>query len=203
MKVATCIVGHYRTFEKCSDSILENIIIPNDSDVFINSSNISANIIDTSPNRNVIDVDCLKEYRKVFDSRLKYCCIEYNENKEDNLVITSASRKKQWERFSDCLKHVDNSYDFVVKTRTDLMIYEIIGVDNNIEKNKIYINQHHDFSLNIHDQFFIGRTETIKKLIDFPDVYTEKKRSEIQLFSYLTDKNIDIVFTNFQWSMER
>ncbi len=203
MKIAVCLIGQMRTFESCSDSILNNLVAPLNADLFIHTSTISAPAI---PNTQGIrfphkfDKNPKELLINKFGEKIKFLYIEENEPTEHT---NKFMRKKQWMRLSECLKHITEDYGIIIKTRLDLSIKSPPNVSN-IKNNTIYINSHFDKKCIIHDQFLMGNNETMKKLIPFPDNFSEKLKSEIQLNNFLKQNNINMdTSKGFKWEMIR
>ena len=142
MKIALCYSGLIRFYEESYQSQLNNLIIPNDCDIFIYTTNLvdhSSHIKDTSKFKHqVISVYNLKsKLLKFYGSRVKKIKIDEDKKKDkrlygqaqQTLVHKCNELRKEYE------KEMNIKYDYIIRIRFDLRINVPINIEKLVENN--------------------------------------------------------------------
>jgi len=211
MRCALLLPGHMRHYKKTFANQNENIIGPNNCDVFISTSNLVTNwISDHNFVTEEQDMGVLeKEIYSVYGDRLKGLVINHEENID---IIPSPM---QWKRLKECFdqktlyeKEGNFTYDAVLRARTDLIYSNQLKIDKtNLKDNKVSLLRHFDRRIPVHDQFAYGHSESMEKYSDLINVFAPRDvggRSEEQLHRWLLENDIDIDYIeNFYFKMVR
>lgn len=197
MKIALCMSGHMRTWEKCYDNLKKNILSKYEVDIFISTWNVidyQGNIDD----ENIVNLD---DISKIYGSSLKECEIEnYQEvlpflsEHASNITanigvgcqpIRCISMFYKNYKSINMIRNLD--YDIVIKTRPDLVYFgDIVLEDINsinipieqpINNGKIY-NDDIDYYIGSIIDTFGGYPDSMiysnkENMLNFSNLYNE------------------------------
>jgi len=141
MKIALCYSGLIRFYEESYQSQLDNLIIPNDCDIFIYTTNLvdhSKNIKNVSKfNHQIINISELKsKLLKFYGKRVKKIKIDKDKRK-DKLLFGQAQQilvHKCNELRKEYEKEMNIEYDYIIRIRFDLKIKIPINIEQIIEE---------------------------------------------------------------------
>lgn len=225
MKVAICLSGHMRMFEKTVSS-LSNIKINNDCDIFIHtwdkmgySSAYKTDRVHDSTNKYLARINSVYKPKKIII--------------EDSLFIEEL--KRQGDQYAPHLigvpKHVGHmasmfykiyaanelrkqyelqtgtKYDWVVRCRTDLLFHNMITYPT--EESKVHLTKHLSGHNWLCDQFAIGKPDVMDLYSSFffniPDYFRAKKEyyPEIFMNHCMNDKKLSFDFGDYHFSLLR
>ena len=170
MNVALCLSGQPRSVERAYPYILENIILPNDADVFVHAwaddrlrggqplaacGAIASDVIPENIEDVIINLYEPEDY--IFEEQIEFDVKNYNERKAP--MIKPQNSQSQWFSVRECFNLIDETkYDVIIRARFDWAL-----------KDKVYVS---DYPLptikcpndcphpgGINDQFAFGHTE--------------------------------------------
>ena len=152
MKVAICMSGLARTFAKCYNSYLDNIINEYDCDVFIyvsKDSNSDAMGLINSVNSVILEKD------PILDEK------DYVKYKKRHRGYTVQGILQQYWKIKMCNDLMMDyqiekniKYDWVIRCRPDLMITRKIDDLNKLDKNKIHIPRYLEVNKEINERIY-------------------------------------------------
>lgn len=197
-KIALCISGRIQGIRECYKSLFNSFLTYYDVDIFMHCS---------IPN---------EEDKKFIENIIKPKRIIYNDLKGE--VTLSKLLNLQIYRIYKCnyikneyMLKENKNYDFVIKSRPDLIYQNILNLDNLQKDNILYIPVHLEnknssniYNLGLGDQIFISSNRVMDKCCNF-FLHKEKYKDitcmvpEIKFGKYIKDKNINITFFNFNW----
>lgn len=140
MKVAICISGHLRTFDKCINNIRENIFKPVkenfDTDIFLSTWEDDMDISFMKEDNIIVDM----EKPLIFDMGSK------NYLKYPNLCChtTCDNATSMWYKVGQSFGMVNDAYDLIIRIRPDVIYENKIDIDllkESISNNKIYMSK--------------------------------------------------------------
>lgn len=163
MKIALCLSGQPRSFEKAFEYVNKNLLSVYDVDVFFHSWKASD---DYTQRNNFIKIhDLYKPIYGFFDSPLP-------ETTNSDLVVPNASHPSNFctSMFYSIYRANDfrirheimqgKRYDFVIRSRFDLALNKIIDF-NSFEGNTVYVSKDCDGPSLLNDQFAIADSDTM------------------------------------------
>lgn len=164
-RIALLIVGSLRNYERTIDNLLNNLIIPNNCDVFLYTglNNYSDNLRTVKDNSNECDITdyCqrlrpyLKSHEIIEDNN---CDTLFNTNYDGYNLKKINYPKEEFKKNMECCylnltcwnimekyeKEHNFQYDVVVRTRPDLLIKKEVLL-NCIDKNTFHFDRRSDF----------------------------------------------------------
>ena len=134
MKIAIIIAGFIRSFDHIINQFQKNVLQNYDIDIYIHKSNNEKQ--DKYNNKNnwenikkILDPKCIIESKDVF----------FSENKKINNIMNQFYKFYILNEMKKTIEKEENiNYDFVIKWRPDILLYNKMNFKN-IEKNTIYI----------------------------------------------------------------
>ena len=197
-KIALCLSGRIQGLKECYKSFLNNFLNYYDVDIFMHCS------IPSYEEKEFI-INVIKPKKLIFND-LKG---EINLYKLLNLQIYRIYKCNFIK--NEYMVKENIKYDFVIKSRPDLIFQNILNLDN-IEKgntlyNPVHIknwNSSNIYSLGIGDQIFISSNEIMDICCNF---FLHKNNykditcmvPEIKFGKYIKDNNVNVKFFNFNW----
>ena len=208
MKVAVCLSGQLRTFDKTYNSIIENLVKPNNADVFIHSwdeTNISTGIDKSriyACNTNNIDkvLTYFNPQKYVFDKPMDF--IEYNDLHVSDGWIDTIMKMHNMSREDakqHCIRNTcsmfysiykcnelkntyanENNfeYDYIIRCRFDLKIKKPIYISQ-FSNNKLYYHNLNQQDNMVSDWFNISNNNNMNIYSDvFKNIYTLNNLTE-------------------------
>ena len=146
-KVAIILTGHMRTYLKTYKSIINNLLIPNNADLFIITYDIIDNFkLGVGEKRNEIKID-VADINKKFNPYLKVLKIidshnfyfeydrinDFNYKAPERLDRLLTMLKNIYEGYHVIIKYQKENnitYDFIIRTRIDILLKQQIDIDN-------------------------------------------------------------------------
>lgn len=227
MKVAICLSGHLRTYDKCVSSLMSYFVYPFKADIFCHTWNSIGNPYSTKGN---IDgaftrplthaeknnfISLYKPKKFIIDDK------PYSPLPQDDKDFLNQFSGPMFDMFYGvkmanelkCLYEKENNfkYDLVIRCRYDLKFKKSLDVKNMIiNHNNIYIPNFGNWHDGANDQFAIGSSYAI-------DVYSTYYDNVVNLFSYLNrstsveeallfhlqNNNINIIKANIDYDILR
>ena len=211
MKCALLLPGHMRHYTSTFANQSNNIIEPNNCDIFVSTSNLVTTWI--NDHEYITEEKDIKEFEKeiygVYGDRLRGLTMNYEENSN---VIPSPL---QWKRLQECFEQMTSyeqrnnfTYDVIFRARTDLVYSKQLKIsEEQIKKNRVSLLRHFDRRIPVHDQFAYGHPESMEKYCGLISVFAARDvggRSEEQLYKWLIGHDIDVEFIqSFHFKMIR
>jgi hypothetical protein len=210
MKVAVCISGHLRTFNRCIDNIRENIIKPLkdnfETDIFLSTWN------------DFEEVEYLdKEIKVYFEDFFRFNSGSKNYLKYPNLccVTTCDNAKSMWYKCKQVFDMTDDSHDVIIRIRPDIIYEREIDINlirECISTNKIYMSNFHgkyiEVTKGMMDHFSFGCREvmsvymnTFQKIDEY--VKDDNLTHTAEGFLFESIKNIEIKYFDYKYSVVR
>jgi hypothetical protein len=211
MKCALLLPGHMGHYKYTFLNQYETIIKPNNCDIFISTSNLVTNWINSKDYvTKKHDSQLLEnEIRSVYGDRLKGLII--NEEEDNNLIPSPI----QWKRLKECFEQKTDfekknniEYDVIFRSRTDLVFSRPLIVEKiKAGNDSVSLMRHFDSNIPVHDQFAYGNHRSMKKYCALIDVFKSREvggRSEDQLNSWLKSQDIEVRYIeDFYFQMIR
>ncbi len=188
MKVALCLSGHMRTFELTYKSHLENLIKPNQADVFISTWDVVGvgkhNKFDTPQFQEKLNI---ARVREVYGESLKsFVAFDFNlmqPKLSDFFYIGMTSMFWQIKQANELRKEYEREhgfqYDIVVRARPDLLFHQMATLMPSSESAPIILLRTAGQEV-IDDQFAIGGPQAIDLYSSVYDYLEEYKAVEFQ-----------------------
>lgn len=197
-KIALCLAGRIQGIKECYKSLLNNFLYYYDVDIFMHCS------IPSNEEKEFI-INVIKPKKIIFND-LKG---EINLSKLLNLQIYRIYKCNVIK--NEYMDKESIKYDFVVKSRPDLIFQNILNLDNLEKGNTLYNpiniknkNSSNIYSLGLGDQIFISNNKIMDICCNF-FLHKSKYKDitcmvpEIKFGKYIKDNNISIKFFNFNW----
>jgi hypothetical protein len=210
MKVAICISGHLRTFNKCIDNIRENIFNPLrnnfETDIFLSTWN------------DVEEIEYLdKDIKVYFEDFFTFNSGSKNYLKYPNLccITTCDNAKSMWYKCKKVFEMIDDTYDIVIRIRPDIIYENEINIDYIKEcllNNKIYMSNFHgkyiEVTKGMMDHFSFGNRKVMSvymNTFDKIDGYINDNNltHTAEGFLFESIKNIEIEYIDYKYSVVR
>jgi hypothetical protein len=232
MRVALCLTGVWRTGDECLRNIYNHIVKVYNADVFIRTYN-ECFLIDNSHREYLVKhnnkmVDCEYISNILGDNLKKIDIIEYDENKYKIPNYNETSNipiyRLGWYFSNLCnninsVKEYENNnnftYDFVIITRPDIMVFSDLNLNINYENNIIFAGYHHFINHNtnitwmsnivngninnknyeFNDQFYVGNTNLLSVFLNgiHLDIIKTYKNPEMIIRKMFLDSNINVI----------
>tara|TARA_R110000824_G_scaffold33410_8_gene106977 strand:+ start:2994 stop:3647 length:654 start_codon:yes stop_codon:yes gene_type:complete len=196
MKVAVLLSGHAREWRSCWNSLNQNLIEPNNADVFIHS-------YESDDSKELVEI--LRPKKFVFEKQNEVEVNEslYNINMPDNLkyIINPISSVYMFRKIKLCFDLLEENYDAVIKTRFDCKYTEILNVKE-LDIDSYTIPTGGDYENGIFDMFCVSSYDNMKHYCGLYEnivSYLHKEiplHSEILLKHHLTGRKINRVDYN-------
>lgn len=216
MKIALCLSGQLRSIDLIKDKLLENIIIPNNCDVFCHTwhkydNSKYYNFYNPSDNEFAkYGQYCFKNIEKIINHlnplSFEFECPFILENTKSMFYSIMKSNKIM----SNYEKYTNKKYDIIIRSRWDLLFESKLIIDNidNIEKNTIYLSFRPGGCGGVNTCFSYGRSDVMKT---YCNLYTEYEHTERirelcpegVLLEYLNNKKIMLKKVDNEYSVIR
>ena len=210
MKVAICISGHLRTFNKCIDNIRENIFNPLrnnfETDIFLSTWNDIKEIeyLDKDIKVHFEDFFAFNSESKNYLKYPKLCC-----------NTTCDNAKSMWYKCKKVFDMIEDTHDIIIRMRPDIIYEREIDIDLIKEcllKNKIYMSNFHgkyiDVTRGMMDHFSFGNRQVMSVYMNTFDKIDEYINDNnlvhtAEGFLFESIKNIEIEYIDYKYSVVR
>ena len=199
-KVAIGICGQPRTFQKCYQSLYDNVINCNTDYEF----DIYLVTWDKDYNEHKVELEeCYPNHEKILltnedkeniDKKPENIC---NLHKSEKYYITQLY---QWQKF---INNINSKYDIIMKTRFDINLLHKINF-NNINNNNILTSNSGATKYNVDDQVVIGNINNMKYMLNILDDKLELDRDVSKHFNEEINLEtlLGFIFTKYNIKVE-
>lgn len=215
MKVALCLSGQIRSFDLVYQKLLDNLIIPNNCDVFYHtwhSYNESKYVNYYNPEDNMCvhygaysnkNLEKVIKHLKPVSFSFEEPFIPQNTKSMFYSLMKSNDLKCNYERM------MGFKYDIVIRSRSDILFLEKVILDkNSVEDNIIYLSYRPGGCGGVNDAFAYGKSDIMDR---YSNIYEEQKDTdriyqtcpEGLIYNFLLKTDIKIKKPPFAYSMLR
>jgi len=166
MKIAICISGLFRMYEKTFSSLFEHILNVYDCDIFISTWNLNDKILNSIEN--------LYEPKKIKQENfLNFNLDKFRSRAEQHRNLHGVFSMYYKIKSCNDLKsefEIENNftYDCVVRCRSDLRFLSKVDIPYDRNNSLIWLPNHGDY-LGLNDQFALGTSQAMNK---YSEVYS-------------------------------
>ena len=211
MKVAICISGHLRTFDKCIKNIRENIFNPIkeafDTSIFLSTWNDNIDLSFIKDDNIKIHIEDFFTFNLGSMNYLKFpnlCC-----------STTCDNAASMWYKCKKVFDMVDEKYDIIIRIRPDIIYENKIDINlikESVNNNKIYMSKSPGWYLEVTkgmlDPFLFGNFKLMSNVMNIYDnipnyIKDDSIPHTIEGFLYESTKNINLERINFNYSVLR
>lgn len=213
MKVALCLSGQIRSIDLIKEKLLENIVFPNNCDIFCHTWHEYNNSKYTNY-YNPLDSDFVnfgsysfKNIEKVItylnptSFEFEYPYFSENTKSMFYSLMRSNDLKNKHE------KNINQKYDVVIRSRYDILFETKLNI-NEMEENKIYLSFRPGGCGGVNDCFAYGSSHVMNIYCNLYNEYKDTERillpcPEGILSEYLNNKKISLSEPNLEYSVIR
>lgn len=211
MKIAICISGHLRTFDRCLSNIRENIFEPIRNNFEVDIYLSTWKDVDSDNYKNIDNIIFESEEQITFSTGsknyLKYptlCC-----------PTTPDNATSMWYKCKRVFNMTNDSHDVILRIRPDIIYENKINIDNLIKSfddGKIYMaespGRYMEVTLGMLDPFVFGNRKVMSVLMQtYDNIPNLINNNDIphtaEGFLYHTIKNIPLERIPFKYSILR
>jgi hypothetical protein len=203
MKIAYCLAGHTREFDKIISITNQKFREMNDVDFYISTWIMSGENVTfwagEKENDRPVDVESMFNlYRPLkfdMEGRQSYPELEKFDRKFTDTPVNAMNTLLMFKKISNSLEYPDQTYDVLVRSRFDIM--DLVVNFKTCEENTIYGKLSSINGLPS-DIFFYGDHDTMKKAVPNEDFYTDEilnnsKNAEDVFKKYLDSVGIKFI----------
>jgi hypothetical protein len=203
MKIAYCLAGHTREFDKIISTPNQKFREMNDIDFYISTWIMSGENVTfwagEKENDRPVDVESLFNLYKPLnfdmEGRQSYPELEKFDRKFTDTPVNAMNTLLMFKKINNSLGYPDQTYDVLVRSRFDIM--DLVVNFKTCEKNTIYGKLSPINGLPS-DIFFYGDHDTMKKAVPNEDFYTDEilnnsKNAEDVFKKYLDSVGIKFI----------
>jgi len=203
MKIAYCLAGHTREYDKIISSPNQKFRETNDVDFYISTWIMSGENVTfwagEKENDRAVDVESMFNlYRPLnfdMEGRQSYPELEKFDRKFTDTPVNAMNTLLMFKKINNSLGYPDQTYDILVRSRFDIL--DLIVDFKTCEENTIYGKLSPINGLPS-DIFFYGDHDTMKKAVPNEDFYTDEilnnsKNAEDVFKKYLDSVDIKFV----------
>lgn len=215
MKIALCLSGQIRSFDLVYQNLINNLIVPNDCDVFYHTWHMYdnskyINFYNPTDNKYVKygsysyeNVEKVINHLKPVSFLFEKPVIQQNTKSMFYSVMKSNSLKCQYENL------MGFKYDIVIRSRSDIFFPDKVVLDSNsVSDNVIYLSYRPGGCGGVNDAFAYGNSIIMDK---YSHIYSEYEHTsrirqpcpEGIIFDFLRQTNIKVKSPPFSYDMIR